>query len=501
MSENSNSSNRLTDVSRYPGIRVTLEKGDSPQTEYEFRNSFQIGRDETCDIRITENGISRFHAEVFLKNGQWWIRDLGSTNGTYFGGKRIEEFPLEKYKKIELGLGAAILSFEPQEMAPHEVTRKEKIASVNDYVEHYFGASEDQNIGEHTRMIRDAFQIVQKKHTSKYILIISIIGVLLIIAGIYGFQKQRQVKRQQLLAEGIFYSMKTIELELADFRKNAEISSDAAALQEIQKYRTRQKEMSENYDQFLRELHVYDESKMDETDQLILRVARIFGECELAMPKDFVGEVKNYIKKWQTTDRLENAIARAQQNAYVDKIATIMLENDLPPQFFYLALQESDFRLQTIGPPTRYGIAKGIWQFIPRTALKYGLRTGPLVEIEKYDPRDDRFNFEKSTGAAARYIRDIYNTDAQASGLLVIASYNWGERKVASYIQKMPQNPRERNFWQLLKKYRQQFPLETYNYVFYIISAAVIGENPKLFGFDFENPLANVNDNIYKITH
>jgi hypothetical protein len=52
----------------------------------------------------------------------------------------------------------------------------------------------------------------------------------------------------------------------------------------------------------------------------------------------------------------------------------------------------------------------------------------------------------------------------------------------------MPENPRERNFWRLLKN--QQIPRETYDYVFSIFSAAVIGENPKLFGFDFENPLA-----------
>jgi hypothetical protein len=37
-----------------------------------------------------------------------------------------------------------------------------------------------------------------------------------------------------------------------------------------------------------------------------------------------------------------------------------------------------------------------------------------------------------------------------------------------------------------------QIPKETYDYVFYILSAAVIGENPRLFGFDFENPLADL---------
>jgi hypothetical protein len=52
----------------------------------------------------------------------------------------------------------------------------------------------------------------------------------------------------------------------------------------------------------------------------------------------------------------------------------------------------------------------------------------------------------------------------------------------------MPKNPRDRNFWKLLQKYR--IPKETYDYVFSIVSAAVIGENPRLFGFDFDNPLA-----------
>jgi membrane-bound lytic murein transglycosylase D len=54
-------------------------------------------------------------------------------------------------------------------------------------------------------------------------------------------------------------------------------------------------------------------------------------------------------------------------------------------------------------------------------------------------------------------------------------------------------NPRDRNFWKLLQLHRAQIPKETYDYVFYIVSAAVIGENPRLFGFNFDNPLANVN--------
>ena len=59
-------------------------------------------------------------------------------------------------------------------------------------------------------------------------------------------------------------------------------------------------------------------------------------------------------------------------------------------------------------------------------------------------------------------------------------------------VRKMPANPRERNFWRLMSTYRDKIPKETYDYVFYIASAAVIGENPRLFGFDFDNPLGHL---------
>ena len=85
----------------------------------------------------------------------------------------------------------------------------------------------------------------------------------------------------------------------------------------------------------------------------------------------------------------------------------------------------------------------------------------------------------------------LYSTDAQASGLLVMACYNWGEDQVLPLVRSMPLNPKERNFWRLLADHRSQIPQETYNYVLYITAAAVIGENPRLFGFTFDNPLEN----------
>jgi hypothetical protein len=231
---------------------------------------------------------------------------------------------------------------------------------------------------------------------------------------------------------------------------------------------------------------------MTEQDRLIMRVARIFGECEIAIPPGFSAEVQEYIKKWQSSSRMRKALQLAREKGYPKTIADEFLSQDLPPQFFYLALQESDFDAYTSGPPTRLGLAKGMWQFIPRTAVKYGLKVGPLADLPRPDPGDDRHNYVKETKAAAQYIKDLYSTDAQASGLLVMACYNWGEDYVLPLVRSMPQNPRERNFWKLLELYKDKLPGETYKYVFYIFSAAVIGENPKLFGFDFESPLAHL---------
>jgi hypothetical protein len=205
-----------------------------------------------------------------------------------------------------------------------------------------------------------------------------------------------------------------------------------------------------------------------------------------------VTEVNKYIKLWQSSGRMEKAITKARANGYTTSITQQLLAEGLPPQFFYLALVESDFDPYISGPETRKGFAKGMWQFIPETAVKYGLHLGPLVDLPRPDTLDDRHNYQKETVAAAHYLKDLYGSDAQGSGLLVMACYNWGEDYVLPLVRSMPANPKDRNFWMLLQNHRDKIPKETYDYVFYIVSAAVIGENPRLYGFNFDNPLANV---------
>lgn len=475
-----------------PLIKVLVTEKDGEEIEFQFGRPFQIGRDESCEIQVKSLGISRKHAEVFFSRGRWWIKDLKSTNGIFFSGERVNRIPLGKSTKVELGNSDVFITFMVEGFSPVAMTLKEEGPSVTQYVKRYFEDSSKSQAGDHTRLIRGAFQVVQKKERKKYFIIIGIIVLIAIFIGLYAYYQQQQIQKQRALAEQLFYSMKSLELELARMTGLAQLEGDSASLKSIEQYQERQLELSRNYEKFLEQLHFYEDSQWSDKDRIILQVARLLGECELGMPKEFLDEVYRFIQKWKTSDRLEKALYTAMKNGYTQTISQIMLEYHLPPQFLYLALQESDFNAKTVGPKTRFGIAKGIWQFIPATAARYGLNTGPLVGLRRYDPKDERFDFEKSTRSAARYIRDIYDTEAQASGLLVIASYNWGERKVRQLLQKMPQNPQERNFWELLKLYKNEIPQETYDYVFYIISATVIGENPELFGFSFENPLKTI---------
>lgn len=475
-----------------PPLTVTVNKGPGERQTLRFRLSFRIGRLEDCEVCINDDYVSRYHAEVIFEENQWWVLDLGSANGVYLDGQRVARTPVAQATTIRLGIYGPELLLEV-EPAPVEVVRPLPPGSgttVARYIEHYFGnKNHDAPVGQHTMYVRRAFEHVQTRQKRRYGWIIGGLVVCFVIAAGYAFFAHQQVLKQRAIAQELFYTIKSLDLDLANLERLVADSHSQIGTEEIQKYRARRKEMEKSYDQYLATLHIYN-PRMSEQQRLVLRVARIFGECELDIPKGFADEVNKYIKKWQGSTRLKNAIQTAKDNGYNISISNEMLAQGLPPQYFYLALQESNFDPYVSGPKTRSGVAKGMWQFMPQTAVRYGLHLGPLADLRRPDPGDDRHHYDRETRAAARYLKDLYSTDAQASGFLVMACYNWGEDQVLPLIRSMPANPRERNFWKLLAHHREQIPQETYDYVFSIVSAAVIGENPRLFGFDFNNPLS-----------
>lgn len=476
-------------------LTISYDLASGEKRTVRFTEKVIIGRDESSDICLKVASVSRRHVEIFPDGLQWKVKNLGS-NGTYINGINITEAALPATSTLQIGTDGPTLSLAIEgapvtRVAPNKPDEIEAPETLTQIVRHYFDASTDHEPGPRTIMVRKAFHEVKKKQSKRHLAMLSVAGILLLTSVGIGVQQYMKLQKSREVAIEMFYTMKTLTLHLSRIESMLEGAESRARRDEIASKRKQLAALEQQYDRFLEESDLLG-SRMSEEDRLILRVARIFGECELDMPPGFALEVKRYIAKWKSSDRLKNAIKRMRANNHAQTIQQAMTAVHLPPQFLYLALQESSFNHAAVGPPTRFGIAKGIWQFIPSTARQYGLSTGPLVDLPEYDPDDQRFDFNLATKAAARFIRDIYNTDAQASGLLVMASYNWGPRSILDRIRTMPANPRDRNFWKLLEKHT--IPKETYDYVYYIVSAAVIGENPRLFGFDFDNPLATMDE-------
>ncbi len=79
-------------------------RGPGAGTQIPLRDGVQkIGRDSHCDIHFDDTETSRNHAEIHCGSGQAALKDLGSSNGTFVNGKKIQQHPLEAGDRIQIG--------------------------------------------------------------------------------------------------------------------------------------------------------------------------------------------------------------------------------------------------------------------------------------------------------------------------------------------------------------------------------------------------------------
>lgn len=149
---------------------------------------------------------------------------------------------------------------------------------------------------------------------------------------------------------------------------------------------------------------------------------------------------------------------------YLEPMAEIFREKNLPQELVFLPLVESGFRLMAYS----HKRAAGPWQFIPSTARRFGLKIDWWID-ERRDPI-------KSTRAAAEYLQDLY--EMFGSWNLALAAYNAGERRIQRALKRAKSN----DFWVLRRT--RYIRRETKNYVPSYIAAAAIAIHPERFGLE-----------------
>jgi membrane-bound lytic murein transglycosylase D len=180
------------------------------------------------------------------------------------------------------------------------------------------------------------------------------------------------------------------------------------------------------------------------------------------MLNDQVAMFINYFSSTKGRHTLEHGLTRA--GRYRDMISETFKQEGVPQDLIYLAMAESGFQPLAVSRAS----ARGMWQFMSGSGVIYGLNRNWWV--------DDRQDPEKSTRAAARYLKELY---AQLGDwYLAMAAYNSG----AGTVQHAVERTGYADFWELYR--RGVLPQETRNYVPIIVAVTIMAKNPAQYGLE-----------------
>lgn len=145
---------------------------------------------------------------------------------------------------------------------------------------------------------------------------------------------------------------------------------------------------------------------------------------------------------------------------YFTQVVPILKEKGIPEDLKYLMVIESNLDPKAVSNTG----AAGLWQFTKATARQYGLEVGEEV--------DERYNIEKETVAACKYLKEAYKK--YGDWMTVAASYNAGQGAISSRLK----DQKESSAMDLLLKE------ETSRYMFRVLTAKLFMEHPEKFGYD-----------------
>jgi membrane-bound lytic murein transglycosylase D len=186
-----------------------------------------------------------------------------------------------------------------------------------------------------------------------------------------------------------------------------------------------------------------------------------------AIPMVVNDHVKREILSFQTVERDYFLESYARSGRYRGDMVKALKEAGLPEELSWLPLIESGFKIRALSRSRAFGL----WQFIPSTGYKFGLKRNAWID-ERLDPG-------KSTAAAIEYFKELHQMFGDWA--TVLAAYNCGEGSVARVIRNQKVNYLD-NFWD----FYERLPRETARYFPRFLAVLAIVNDPAQFGFTLE---------------
>jgi hypothetical protein len=192
------------------------------------------------------------------------------------------------------------------------------------------------------------------------------------------------------------------------------------------------------------------------------------------IPPSLLQNVEHFVEFWTTDMRGYTVRARKRAQPHLAAIRREFRNNHLPEVFAYLPFVESGYR-ETVSSPAG---AAGLWQFMPATGRKYGLRVTDTID-ERNDP-------VMATHAACRYINDLLTTFGANAFMCAVAAYNKGEYGMVSCLRGVSWKSKWK-FWDMVEKNDGCLKKETIEYVPKFLAAAIVMRRAEHYGLEAED--------------
>lgn len=87
-----------------PPDKVALLSNNEKPKLFDLGEELIVGRSEKCHIPLGDTYVSQVHARIFRRNGQFFVEDMGSTNGTYLNSRKVAgPTPVNRGDRVRVG--------------------------------------------------------------------------------------------------------------------------------------------------------------------------------------------------------------------------------------------------------------------------------------------------------------------------------------------------------------------------------------------------------------